>query len=140
MRTHRRDTLARPQPVRPGDPACRTAGQDLSKTYGQVRAVDQVSFSVRDGEVFALPRWQRKATTVLASVELALTATRTQGGLVAGSLRATGRADAVSLVGPAPVRLPVSGADARRAVGWQALPPEYAFPGRASPKDSKHNS
>ncbi|HET6479976.1 MAG TPA: ABC transporter ATP-binding protein [Actinoplanes sp.] len=66
MRTHRRDTLARPQPLRPGDPASRIAVQDLSKTYGRVRAVDQVSFSVSDGEIFALlgPNGAGKTTIV----------------------------------------------------------------------------
>lgn len=55
---------SRPQPS--GNGADAVIVRDLTKTYGQLRAVDELSFSVKHGEIFALlgPNGAGKTTTV----------------------------------------------------------------------------
>jgi Cu-processing system ATP-binding protein len=88
--------------------------EELTKAFGSVKALDQVSFTVEPAEVVALlgPNGAGKSTALKAIV---------------GLLRPTG--GRVSVGGHDPWRKPVQ---ARREVGY--LPQRVAFPGTLSPR------
>src|SRR3954463_13155334 len=69
-RTHLASNVGRRRYPRP--PMDAVGGQDIRKRYGEVQALDGVSFTVREGEVFALlgPNGAGKSTTVRVLVTL----------------------------------------------------------------------